>query len=85
VRFAWVPGGSAEGNCPLPGIAGRQTSGVPELLLFLFSPPAAAEKDDLDLRLSAIDEQFNSIDKAALIRCEENGGFRNFVRIAQPP
>jgi hypothetical protein len=49
------------------------------------SKPDTRDQDDLDLCLSPIDEQFNSIDKTALIRGEEHGGLGNIVRIAQSP
>ena len=38
-----------------------------------------------DLRCAAIDKQFDAGNEAAVIGCEEQGSFRNFVRPAYPP
>ncbi len=43
------------------------------------------DQHHLDLCLSPIDEQFDSGDETAVIRGKEQGSFRDFVRVAQPP
>ena len=43
------------------------------------------DQGHLDLGLTPIDEQFDSSNKAAVIRGEEHDRFGDVVRIAQPP
>ncbi len=45
----------------------------------------AHDQGHLDLCLTPIDEQFDSSNKAAVIRGEEHHRFGDFVRIGQPP
>src|SRR5215469_10047795 len=70
VPFLLAPRLSAASSLPFPDCS------------LIHSTPIGRQ---LDLREAAIHKQFRSSDEAAVVRCQEDNGFRNFVRSAEPP